>query len=328
MSNQALPLQDQPAPASSYERQARLLSYIQAHQRISVPQVVEAFAISVATARRDLDALAERGHVQRVHGGAVALQQAPPEPPVMQRTDEQAVEKRRIGQAAAALVQEGETLFLGTGSTVLEVARNLRQRANLTVITNSIPVVNMLAGAPGVTLVCLGGELRKSEMSLIGHIAEQALAELRTSRVILGIRAIDLEHRPDQRVHPGKHDRPRDPQDRTGSDGRGRSHQARPRLDGLCGAGHRHAHAGDRSGRTRPIRPVAARTRGARGAGLRGVMLLSDFKPRSKLVTRTTLVDRPRFPVIDAHNHLAAPFGGGWDQRPVAELLDTLNQPA
>ncbi len=194
MSNQTLPAQDQPAPASSYERQARLLSYIQAHQRISVPQVVEAFAISVATARRDLDALAERGHVQRVHGGAVALQQAPPEPPVVQRADEQAAEKRRIGQVAAALVQDGETLFLGTGSTVLEVARNLRQRANLTVITNSIPVVNMLAGAPGVTLVCLGGELRKSEMSLIGHIAEQALAELRTSRVILGIRAIDLEH--------------------------------------------------------------------------------------------------------------------------------------
>ena len=55
-------------------------------------------------------------------------------------------------------------------------------------------------------------------------------------------------------------------------------------------------------------------------------MLLSDFKPRSKLVTKTTLVERPRFPVIDAHNHLADPFGGGWDKRPVSELLDTLDQ--
>ena len=194
MTHQTLPHQVPLTPASSFERQARLLSYIQAHQRISVPQVVETFAISVATARRDLDALAERGQVQRVHGGAVALQQAPPEPPVVQRADEQIVEKRRIGQVAAALVQDGETVFLGTGSTVLEVARNLRQHINLTVITNSIPVVNMLASAPGVSMVCLGGELRKSELSLIGHIAEQALVELRTSRVILGIRAIDLEH--------------------------------------------------------------------------------------------------------------------------------------
>lgn len=188
------PHADPAGPASAVERQARLLTYIQSHQRISVPQVVEAFAISVATARRDLDALAERGQVQRVHGGAIALQQAPPEPPVVLRADEQALEKRRIGQVAAALVKEGETVFLGTGSTVLEVARALRGRTDLTVITNSIPVVNMLAGSPGIALVCLGGELRKSEMSLIGHIAEQALAELRTSRVILGIRAIDLEH--------------------------------------------------------------------------------------------------------------------------------------
>lgn len=55
-------------------------------------------------------------------------------------------------------------------------------------------------------------------------------------------------------------------------------------------------------------------------------MLLEDFKPRPALVTRATSVERARFPVIDAHNHLAAPFGGGWDRRPVAELLDALDQ--
>ncbi len=55
-------------------------------------------------------------------------------------------------------------------------------------------------------------------------------------------------------------------------------------------------------------------------------MLLENFRPRSKLVTRTTLVDKPRFPVIDAHNHLTEPFGGGWDKKPVAELLDLLDE--
>ena len=55
-------------------------------------------------------------------------------------------------------------------------------------------------------------------------------------------------------------------------------------------------------------------------------MLLSNYRPRPRLVTKTTLVSRPRFPVIDAHNHLAAPFGGGWDQRPVAELLGQLDE--
>jgi predicted TIM-barrel fold metal-dependent hydrolase len=55
-------------------------------------------------------------------------------------------------------------------------------------------------------------------------------------------------------------------------------------------------------------------------------MLLENFRPRSKLVTKTTLVDKPRFPVVDAHNHLAAPFGGGWDQKPLNELLDLLDE--
>ena len=54
-------------------------------------------------------------------------------------------------------------------------------------------------------------------------------------------------------------------------------------------------------------------------------MLLQNFRPTSKLVTKTTLVEKPRFPVIDAHNHLAEPFGGGWDQRPVGELIEQLD---
>ena len=55
-------------------------------------------------------------------------------------------------------------------------------------------------------------------------------------------------------------------------------------------------------------------------------MLLEDFRPRSKLVTKTTLVNKPKFPVIDAHNHLAEPFGGGWDNKPLPELLDLLDE--
>jgi predicted TIM-barrel fold metal-dependent hydrolase len=55
-------------------------------------------------------------------------------------------------------------------------------------------------------------------------------------------------------------------------------------------------------------------------------MLLENFRPQSKLVTKTTLVDKPKFPVIDAHNHLGEPFGGGWDKKPLSELLDLLDE--
>jgi DeoR family transcriptional regulator of aga operon len=179
---------------SSLERQNQIHQYILHSQRISITDVCENFSVSEATARRDLETLAKEGKIQRVHGGAIALTQAPPESPILQRQDEQADEKIRIGQAAAGLIHAGETIFLGSGTTVLEIARALRGRNSLTVITNSLPVVNVLAGDEAITVICLGGMLRESELSFIGHITEQAMAEVRADKVFIGTRAISLEY--------------------------------------------------------------------------------------------------------------------------------------
>jgi DeoR/GlpR family transcriptional regulator of sugar metabolism len=99
-------------------------------------------------------------------------------------------EKRRIGKLATSLIREGETVFIGSGSTTLEVARNLAGRRNLTVITNALTVVNALHREEGISLVVTGGVLRPSELSFIGHLTEQALRELHPQKVIMGIRSI------------------------------------------------------------------------------------------------------------------------------------------
>lgn len=169
-----------------------ILATLSRQGRMSVAEIVEQFNISEATARRDLETLAGEGKLQRVHGGAITTRQAPPEPPILQRTADQAREKQRIGRAAAGLVGDGETVFLGSGTTVLEVAHSLRNRQGLTVITNSLPVMDTLAGSPGITLVSLGGVLRSSELSFIGHLTEQALAEVRADKVIIGVHAISI----------------------------------------------------------------------------------------------------------------------------------------
>jgi DeoR/GlpR family transcriptional regulator of sugar metabolism len=176
---------------SSFERQEQLARLIDQHQRVSIEWITQQFEISPATARRDLDTLVERGRVRRVHGGALAMQESPPEPPVVQRKSEQADEKQRIGMAAANLVDDGDTVLIGGGTTTLEAARNLRRCRNLTVITNSLLILNALADAHEITLIGLGGLLRRSEMSLVGHITEQDLAAVRADKVIMGIRAID-----------------------------------------------------------------------------------------------------------------------------------------
>lgn len=182
------------ASLSSTERQDQLLAYIEVQQRVRVPDIIQRFAVSAATARRDLETLAEQGKIRRYHGGALALREAPPEPPAMQRRGEQREEKARIGAAAAALVHDGDTVFLSSGTTVLEVARGLRERRGLTVITNSLPVMNALADADEMTVLSLGGSLRPSELSFVGPIAEQAVREVRADKVIIGLRGLDLEH--------------------------------------------------------------------------------------------------------------------------------------
>lgn len=178
---------------SSYERQRDLIRLVERDGRLSVAQICEQFNVSEATARRDLETLTEKGLVQRVHGGAILLRQADPEEPVLRRSHEQETEKERIGRTAAALIQDGETVFLGSGTTVLQVAQHLGTRRN-TIITNSLPVINLLSEKENISLIALGGMLRYSELSFIGHITEQAVSELRADKVVIGIRAISLEH--------------------------------------------------------------------------------------------------------------------------------------
>src|SRR3990170_1043080 len=115
---------------SNTERQHGLVRLLERQGRLSVAEICAQYSISEATARRDLDTLAGQGLVQRVHGGAIPVRRADPEMPILERRREQADEKRRIGLTAAQLIQDGETVFLGSGTTVLEVAENLRSRRN------------------------------------------------------------------------------------------------------------------------------------------------------------------------------------------------------
>ena len=179
---------------SAPERQDQLLAYVLKKGRASVPEIASEFSTSPATVRRDLNDLVAEGKVQRVHGGVLALRNIPPEPPVVQRASEMRAEKLRIAQAVAQMIRPGETVFLGSGTTLQEVARQIAGIPNLTVITNSLPVMQILVNVPEMTLICLGGVVRATEMSMIGHITECSLRELRADKVVIGIRSVHPQH--------------------------------------------------------------------------------------------------------------------------------------
>lgn len=175
-------------------RQSKIRQIVEDKGQISVTELNQLLAVSEATIRRDLEELSQLGWVRRTHGGAIKVERAEKEPPILQRQSEQADEKQRIGQKAASLVSEGQTLFLGSGSTVAAMVPHIRHIPDLTVITNSLPVINQLAPRDNIELIVIGGMFRQRELSMVGHVAEMAVREFRADLAFMGMRAIDAEH--------------------------------------------------------------------------------------------------------------------------------------
>lgn len=166
--------------------------------RVTVPDLAERLGVSPATIRRDLAGLEVKGLIKRVYGGAVAIEPLMYEPfkyeSSFQRNMEQfPVEKQRIGQAAADLVQEGEVISLMSGTTSMYLARALRHRTNITVLTNTVNIAMELNGREGITVLMTGGVLRGNYFSLVGPLAELSLNQIYVDKVFVGMTAIDCD---------------------------------------------------------------------------------------------------------------------------------------
>lgn len=178
------------------ERQERIIKSLQTEGQVSVADLSNRFGVTEMTIRRDLQELNNRGLAQRIHGGAIStdLNHLKLEPPILHRIKEQAIAKRLIAETVAGMIGENETIFIGSGTTALAVAEALSRRRDLTVVTNALTVVNTLASSRGITVIVIGGFLRRTELSLIGHLAETAIQDLRVDKIIMGIRGIHPEY--------------------------------------------------------------------------------------------------------------------------------------
>jgi DeoR/GlpR family transcriptional regulator of sugar metabolism len=174
------------------ERLQIIMQHLEEEGRVSVNELGDQFKVSVMTVRRDLRELEDRGWIERTHGGAVLSirQKYRIEPPTFGRMDSMAEEKRLIAKAASNLVGKDEMFFLGSGTTTLYVARELINREDITIVTNSLPILHELAMNGQMTVIAVGGFLRRKELSLIGHFTDTVLRDLRVNKVIMGIQGI------------------------------------------------------------------------------------------------------------------------------------------
>lgn len=174
------------------ERKQQISDHIQNIGRASVQELALAFQVSESTVRRDLKDLEESGLVRRTHGGAVALVQADnAEPSYMEKEDRFRLQKEAIAREAAALVREGDTIILDSGTTTYYLAKAIKSIPRLTVVTNSVVVAQELAQQSNISLVLTGGTVRYETLAMVGPMAERALEQLRVDKTFLAINGIE-----------------------------------------------------------------------------------------------------------------------------------------
>ena len=179
---------------TTFERRQRLIDLMQRQPGIRVPQVAKFLSVSEGTIRNDLRALAAAGQITRVRGGAVVGGVLRGESPAFSaRARTQAEAKRRIARWAADLIKDGDAIAFDASTTVYYLVEFLRDRRNLTVITNGVEMARALAHNPSNTVILLGGMMRTDGTSVTGPISERALSALHIKTAILSATGIAFE---------------------------------------------------------------------------------------------------------------------------------------
>jgi DeoR family transcriptional regulator, fructose operon transcriptional repressor len=172
------------------ERRSRILELLNRKNKASVSELSLEFHIGEATIRRDLTELEQRGQVLRTHGGVIIMDTASRETPFKEREMHNREKKERIAQFIAQFVRNGESIMIDGGTTTRQIARLLRIKRSLFVITNSPAVADEMLGGTDHQIVLSGGLLREVTGVLVGPIAEYTMRQFRVDRVILGMSAL------------------------------------------------------------------------------------------------------------------------------------------
>ena len=185
------------------ERRRKILQKLQDQGTVKTSQLADYFSVSEMTIRRDLEELAGKGELKKVHGGAVANQgEFRPsykgdtvafEPTFKEKRKVNREEKKKIGQKAAEGINDGSAIFIGTGSTTMQVVNNLKNKKDLTVLTNSLNHGLKLSQFEDIEVLMTGGQLRPDSFALVGPVAKKSIDEVYVDTLIIGVNGVSME---------------------------------------------------------------------------------------------------------------------------------------
>lgn len=175
------------------ERQEKILQYINESKKANTEQLADIFQVSKVTIRRDIDALAEKGLILKTHGGAVSLNGTLlHEIPYSSKATSNMAAKKAIGLAAASLIEDGDIIILDSGSTTLEIAKNIRQ-SDVTILTNDLKIAMELTHKNNIQVMVCGGNLNLSVYTLTGNMSINFFERLHVNKTFLSCDAMDIK---------------------------------------------------------------------------------------------------------------------------------------
>lgn len=177
-------------PMFAEERQNKILQLLRRQKKLLVTELCETFGVSPATIRNDLNDLEKQGLLRRTHGGAIAGTKINFEPTSVEKDVANRETKIAIGRAAAALVEDGDTIAIDTGTTTYYFARALADRKKLTVVTPDLVIARMLEDYEGVSVILAGGQVRRGFSCTVGAITNSVLKSLAVDKTFLATNSV------------------------------------------------------------------------------------------------------------------------------------------
>jgi DeoR family transcriptional regulator of aga operon len=175
-------------------RRAKIMEMLDTQGHVGVAELSRMFRVSEVTIRNDLGQLEEKGILIRARGGAIKNQRVSIDYHLSEKSKRHLAEKQAIGKKTVELISDDDTIILDSGTTTLEVAKNLGGFNNLTIITNALNVSSQLVNFPQIKVIMLGGMLRPSSLSMLGPIAEANIRNYFCDKLIMGVDSIDSRY--------------------------------------------------------------------------------------------------------------------------------------
>jgi len=181
-------------PIYAKERQQKILELINTKSKVSVKELCKLFEASPGTIRNDLTTLEKMDLLDRTHGGAISVVKIGFERRTLDKAVKHKEQKVSIGRAAAELVEDGDVIAVDTSTTTLEMVRFLKNKQDLTIVTNDIAIAALLEEYPNIVVMLIGGIIRKGYNCSIGPQAISALSEIRVDKTFLACNGISVQH--------------------------------------------------------------------------------------------------------------------------------------